>query len=107
MTVNQYIEKSDCKVINLADSQIQISGGYAADFLSHVMAGGKENDIWFTIMSNVNVAAVAKLVGFAAVVICENIKPDDLLITKCKQQGINLFATEKPIYEACVEFSKL
>lgn len=90
------------KAENVANGSLDITTGYAGDFLSHVMGGAPHGCIWFTVMNNINVAAVAHLADCSAVVICDGIPPDSELLQRCKQQGINLFTTGNQVYSACV-----
>lgn len=78
----------------------ELKGGYCGDFLSFVMNKAPSDCVWFTIMSNINVAAVASLADVAAVIICEGVKPDEALINKMKLTGQTLYGTDLTIFEA-------
>ena len=104
MTVNDLIKNLNADVHVLADGQREICGGYAGDFLSYVMSRAPSDSAWFTIMTNVNVAAVATLTDVAVVVLCEGSTPDEVLIDKAKQNGINVISTEKDIFTAVKAF---
>lgn len=80
------------------------AGGYCGDFLSFVMQRAPENSVWFTVMTNVNVAAVASLTGVAAVVVCESSKCDAQLIEKIKNTDVALFETDLDIFGAVKAF---
>ena len=41
--------------------EAEISGGYASDMLSDVMANSKKGDVWITLQGHPNIIAVAKL----------------------------------------------
>ncbi len=57
-----------------------MGGAYVGDLLSWVMGRAGSNSAWITIMSNVNVAAVAVLAELSMIILAENVKPDaDLL----------------------------
>lgn len=78
----------------------EIQGYYCGDLLSWVMGRAEEGSAWFTIMSNVNVCAVAKLLNFACIVLCEGTKPDDKLVKKAEEEGINIFGTDLSVFGA-------
>ena len=78
----------------------EIRGYYCGDLLSWVMGRADEGSAWFTIMSNVNVCAVAKLLSFTCVILCEGVTPDDKLLKKAGEEGINLFSCYI-IYKRC------
>lgn len=106
MNINEYIEKTDVNIFYKGSNK-EIENAYAGDFLSFVMGNAKENSIWFTVMNNVNVAGVATLIDCTCIVLCENIKPDKILLEKCISNNINLFGTKKSVYEACIEYGRL
>jgi hypothetical protein len=54
----------------------EVTGGYASDLLSYVMAKAREGNLWVTVQSHPNVVAVASLVNLAGIVIAEGGKPD-------------------------------
>jgi hypothetical protein len=66
----------------------QVSGGYASDLLSCVMAGAKAGDIWITLQSHPNVVAVADLLNLAAVVITEGTEPNAETLSRADEKGI-------------------
>lgn len=100
MTVNGLINKLNAAAVCLPDGNREITGGYAGDFLSYVMARAPQDCAWFTIMTNVNVVAVATLSDVAVVVVCEGCEPDLTLITKAQENGINIIKTGLDIFSA-------
>ena len=106
MFTDEYIQKTGMKVICKGGNK-KILNAYAGDFLSFVMGRAKDSCVWFTVMNNVNVAGVAYLIDCACVVLCEDVTADKNLIEKCIQQGIILLGTNKTVYEACAQFSRL
>ena len=55
---------------------------YVGDLLSRVMGNAEPESIWITIMSNVNVAAVAALADVSLVILAESVEPDKELYDK-------------------------
>lgn len=78
----------------------EFTGGYVSDLLSVVMANAKEGQVWITLQGHQNIIAVAVLVDLAGVIVAGGIKPDPETIKKAKEEGINLFTTPLPLYEA-------
>jgi len=107
MTAEKYKDISGSSAVVLTDGSKPLGAGYAGDFLSHVMGGAPSGCVWFTVMNNVNVAAVAHLADCAAVVLCDGTKPDSALLERCKSQNINLFNTDLSVFDACVEYARL
>ena len=103
MKVLEFIKKNNLSVFNMGED-INFSEFYCGDLLSWVMGNAKENCTWFTIMNNINVCAVAKLLNMACVVICENEKPDEKMLEKAREQKITILGTSLDIYNAVRKF---
>lgn len=100
MTVAEVAHGMGLTPIAVPDAERECTGAYVGDLLSWVMGRANEGDLWLTIMTNVNVIAVATLAGTAAVLLCEDCEPDAELIALANEKGINLLVTDKRIYEA-------
>ncbi len=99
MKINELIEKTGARALNIADESAEITGCYIGDLLSLVMSKADEGDCWLTVQTNVNVAAVSVLVGISCIIIVEGMEPDDELLNKAKEQDVNILKTEKSAYE--------
>lgn len=100
MTVNQLCDILNAKKLNIADGERQITCGYAGDLLSFVMGRAPQDCAWFTIMTNINICAVASLADVSCVVICEDSLPMSGVVEKANEQGINLLLTDKDMFSA-------
>ena len=80
MTVKELSEKLALEVLCMPEPEREVSGAYAGDLLSWVMGRAEEGNVWATIMTNVNVVAVASLVGVSLVVICDESEIDGEVI---------------------------
>ena len=107
MTVQQLIDALSLTVFHLDDPDRPVTGGYCGDLLSWVMGRAPADGAWLTIMSNVNVAAVAALADVACVVLAEGVVPDAPLLDKAKIQGITLLGTELSVYDCAVKLGAL
>ena len=107
MTVSEMIEKLGLEVFNLSDGGAVIEDYCASDLFSYVISKVKEKCCWLTIMSNVNITAVAKLSEMSAVVLCDGVRPDENLTNKARQQEITILGSKLPIFETCVALSKI
>jgi len=103
MTVSELAQKLSLNVIAMPDPDRAVSGGHVGDLLSWVMGRAQADEVWITIMSNQNVAAVAALTDVACVVFAEGVKPDPDLLKKAELQGINLLGTENSSFRMAVE----
>lgn len=101
MTVKELTEKLGLKEFVLCDPDREITGGYAGDLLSWVMGRASEGDAWITIMTNLNVIAVASLADTACVILAEGVTPDQELCGIAKDKCINLLGGEDSTFELC------
>lgn len=107
MTVKELSEKLELKPLALPAPDREVQTGYAGDLLSWVMGKAPSDAAWFTIMSNVNIVAVAMLRDVAAVIVCEGAEVGEDVITRAAEQDVNLLLGDKGIYELCTELAKL
>ena len=65
--------------ISMPEPEREIRGAYMGDLLSWVMGRCSEDQAWITIMSNVNVVAVASLANPSVVILSEGVTlPDEI-----------------------------
>ncbi|MGQ9681805.1 MAG: DRTGG domain-containing protein [Anaerolineae bacterium] len=76
----------------------EVTGGYASDLLSCVMAGARAGDIWVTLQAHANVVAVASLLDLAAVVITEGVRPDAATMERAEAEGVVLLSSPRPTF---------
>ena len=107
MTVQELASALSLTEFDLPDPDRPVTGGYAGDLLSWVMGRAREGDCWITIMSNQNVAAVALMTDAACVVLTEGVVPDEALLRRAQQQGINLLGTKRSSFETAAALRKL
>lgn len=100
MKVNDLVEKYGLKPLNIAENS-EIKAGYCGDLLSVVISKSPEKAVWFTVMNNVNVSAVATLAEISAVVICDVEDINPTLIQKAIENNINLLTSNKDVFTTC------
>ncbi len=107
MTVKQLTEKIILKEFVLSDPEREITGGYAGDLLSWVMGRASEGDAWITIMTNINVIAVASLADTACVILAEGVAPDEEMLSVARAKQINLLGSEESTFALCSKVGEL
>lgn len=107
MTVQGLIDAIPLTVFHLDDPDRPVEGGYCGDLLSWVMGRAPAGGAWLTIMSNVNVAAVAALSDTACVVLAEGVIPDPPLLDKARAQGITLLGTDLSVFDCAIRLGGL
>ena len=100
MTVENFTRLSGFEVITMPSPENEINGAYVGDLLSWVMGKAGEGNLWVTIMTNVNIVAVAMLREISAIVLAEGVDIDGEVIEAASLKGINVLRTALPSYEA-------
>ena len=107
MNVFELAEKLSLKKINISDGKREIKRGYAGDLLSHVMVNGFKDSAWVTVMTNVNVSAVASLLNVSCVILCDGLFPDKDMLTAAEKHEINVLSSEKTMYDICCDMREV
>ncbi len=76
----------------------EVTGGYASDLLSCVMAKAQPGNLWVTLQSHPNIVAVASLLNLAGVVVTEGVAPDSATLSKAEEEGIPILTTPLTTY---------
>lgn len=100
MTVQELTTACNLTVFHLPHPERAVNGGYCGDLLSWVMGRAEADNAWLTIMSHLNVAAVASLTDVSCVILTEGVKPDAALLEKADLQELNLLGTSDTTF-AC------
>ncbi len=106
MTVNELAAKCGFEALVLPDGEREVIGGYAGDLLSWVMGRAKSDCAWITIMSNINIIAVASLADVSCVILSEGVRPDEDIVRTAGEKGVNILLSPLPVYESAVLISK-
>lgn len=107
MQINTLAEKLNWKLLTECDgSDREACGCYCGDLLSWVMGRAKADDVWLTVMGNINAIAVATLADVSAIVLVESAALDKEALARANQQGVAIYATELPAYETALLVAK-
>lgn len=107
MKLKEVVSILNGKVLSGEDQlELNVTSGYASDLLSDVMANAREGQLWFTLQTHPNVAAVALLLNLGAVIITGGNEPDPVTVEKAKSEKMVLVTTQYPTFEAIARLSK-
>lgn len=95
------------KALSLPDGEREIDGVYIGDLLSWVMGRAQMDNAWITIMTNVNVIAVASLADTSCVILAEGVALPDELKQTAEAKDINILGSDEPIFETAVRLAGL
>ena len=107
MTVASFVKETGFASICMPSPEREINGAYVGDLLSWVMGKAEPDNVWITIMSNINIVAVATLVDTSCILLAEGVMPDDGVLEVAKAKGVNILSTAQSSYEAAVKISGL
>lgn len=102
MTVNELAALQGFSPVVIGDGEREIGGIYIGDLLSWVMGRAKADDAWITIMSNINIVAVASLADVACIILAEGVNLDLAVTETAKAKGVNIISSQLPAYETAV-----
>ena len=77
----------------------EVTGGYASDLLSDVIANGRPGDLWITLQRHVNVVAVASMKDLAGVVLVNGREPEEDTIRKAEMENVSVMVSSLPMFE--------
>ncbi|MBR6548680.1 MAG: hypothetical protein IKT68_03960 [Clostridia bacterium] len=107
MTVEALAKQLSLTALCLPEADRTVEGCYCGDLLSWVMGRAKSGDAWVTIMTNINVVAVASLTDCACVILAEDAQVEPQVLEKAQVQGINLLVSQKDSFALCAEIGAL
>jgi hypothetical protein len=93
--------------VTLPDGEREIDGVYVGDLLSWVMGKADCDNAWVTIMTNINILAVASLSDVSCVILAEGVKVDEEVLNTALDKGINLISTDMDIYNTAVYLNEI
>lgn len=102
LTVESLAKELSLTPLCLPDPGREITGGYTGDLLSWVMGRANEGDAWVTIMSNINVIAVASLCDVACVILASGTVLEEKELAAAREKGINVLSSPLPSFELCL-----
>ena len=100
MKLNQVIKELELEVkFKVSNLDKEVSGGYASDLLSDVIANAKKGNIWITLQIHPNIIGVATLKELAGIIIVNAREPEEETLKKAEQENIPIMVTELPAFE--------
>jgi hypothetical protein len=77
----------------------EVTGGYASDLMSDVIANAREGDLWVTLQIHQNIVAVAIMKSLAGIVLINGREPEPETVQKGEAEGIPIMVTDMPTFE--------
>ena len=107
MTVTELQQALSLTPVTIPEGEREVEGVYIGDLLSWVMGRAGSDNVWLTIMSNLNVVAVATLSDVSCILLCEGVTLEESVRSTAEEKGINILATPLTAYEAAKKLAEL
>ena len=102
MTVQTLAQNEHITAIAMPAPEREVSGAYVGDLLSWVMGRAAADCAWVTIMSNLNIVAVASLADVSCIVLAEDVSVDEAVRDAAAARQVNLLQSSLPAYETAL-----
>ncbi len=100
MTVKEMAERAELEVLVGADGlDVEVTGGYAADLISTVMANAKQDNVWVTWHLHPNIVAAALIVKLSAIILVSGRQPEQETVQRAQQEGMPILVSSLPAFE--------
>jgi serine kinase of HPr protein (carbohydrate metabolism regulator) len=108
MKVKEIIEKLQLNALSgQKNLETDVTGGYASDLLSDVIANSREGNLWITLQIHQNTIAVAKLKDLAGIIIVNNREPDEDTLKKAEEENVPILRSSEMAFEVSGKLYKL
>jgi len=77
----------------------EVTGGYASDLLSDVLANSEEGNLWITLQIHQNIVGVASMKDLAGIILVNNREPEQDTLEKAEAERLPIMVTEMPTFE--------
>src|SRR6056297_1388276 len=107
MNIKNIIEELELDEATDLSNDIDFENVYIGDLLSVVMSNAKENSIWITIQTHLNIVAVADLIDIVGIIVVEDMEVDKDTLEKANELEIPILTTDKSAYEVACEIYQI
>ena len=85
----------------------EVTGAYAGDLLSDVIANSKAGNVWVTMQVHVNIVAVAVLKDLSAIILVNGRTPAEDTLKKASEENVTILTSGLPAFETCGRLASL
>ncbi|MHB8063085.1 MAG: DRTGG domain-containing protein [Ruminiclostridium sp.] len=101
MFIEELIKEIGGKILTGSNDKndLKVENVYICDLLSWVMSHAQKGDAWITVLTNVNVPAVAMMTDVACIIIPEGIEVPELTLKKANENSIIIIGSQYSAFE--------
>jgi hypothetical protein len=79
--------------------ETEVTGAYASDLLSDVLANSREGNVWLTLQIHQNIVAVATIRSLAGIILVGGREPEDETVEKANVEEIPIAISPQRTFE--------
>ncbi len=100
MIVSQIVQGAELDVTTAEDYLgVEVTGGYAGDLLSGVMANAQQGKVWITWHVHPNIVADALVVVLSGVILVSGRQPEEETTRKAQEEALPILVSKLPAFE--------
>jgi serine kinase of HPr protein (carbohydrate metabolism regulator) len=100
MKLTELIQKLNLRVKSAKGNlDREVTGGYASDLLSDVLANIKEGNLWITLQIHQNIVGVASMKDLSGIILVNNREPESETLEKAEAEKVPIMVSEMPTFE--------
>ena len=100
MKLAEIVDELDLKVRTAGGAlERVVSGGYASDLLSDVIAHAATDYLWVTLQIHQNIVAVASLKELAGIVLVNGREPEEATVERAESENIPVMVSALPAFD--------
>jgi serine kinase of HPr protein (carbohydrate metabolism regulator) len=100
MKIKDIVKTLDLEVISGEEFlEREITGGYAGDLLSDVLANSEKGNIWITLQVHQNIIAVASSKELSGIIIVNRRNPEKETLKRAKEEKIPILISDLFTFE--------
>ncbi len=100
MKLEEIVEELGLEVITGADKLgSEVTGGYASDLLSDVLANSKEGNIWITLQIHHNIIAIASIKELSGIILINDRRPEEGTVSKAEEEKMPIMVSSLSAFE--------
>ena len=100
MKIKDIVKTLDLQVISCEEFlEREVTGGYAGDLLSDVLANSKKGNLWITLQIHQNIIAVASSKELSGIIIANGRKPEEETLKSAQAEKMPVIISNLLTYE--------
>jgi len=84
-----------------------VTGGYAGDLLSDVLAHARKGQVWITLQTHINIVAVASAKELCGIIIVNGRTPEEATLRKAEQEHIPILVSALSTYDLVAQLCEI